>query len=146
MNNISTSGISITLTGSRVLPMIQLTQFADDADPFDIDHTTISQNAMNANGDMVVWSTPTAKPITLNIIPGSDDDNNLQLIANSNTTQGRNIKPLDEFQMIASYQDGRRVIAKGGVIVSADLGTSAATQRRKSKQYVFAFQEIYSDN
>lgn len=143
MNNISTSGLSVTLTGARVLPMVQITQFADDADPFDIDHTPISSHAMNANGDMVVWSTPTTKQITLNIIPGSDDDKNLQLIANSNLTQGRNIKLLDELQMVASYLDGRRVIAKGGVLVSADVATSAATQRRKSNQYVFAFQEIY---
>lgn len=143
-HNISVSGLQISVLGSKVLPVFTLTSFADDADPFDIGTVDISDQGINANGDMVVWSTPVVKEITINLIPNSEDDRNMQLVASSNLTQGRSYKVLDELQLVGSYPDGTRVVAKGCVLKSADIGTKSAQFRRKTNQYVFAFQEIYS--
>jgi len=146
MYNVSAAGLSVRVTGFKVIPNFNLTAFADDADPFSIDQVQIADHANNINGAMVVWSKQTNKIVNINLIPESEDDINMTTAAMANLTQGGNFKQLDQIQMIATYPDGARVIAKGGVIIAADLGKSTGQERKKSKQYTFAFETILPYN
>ena len=81
MENIGGFGFKAILTASETFPVgIQLTQFADDADPFDSPVIKIRDTAMGLNGDLLAWGKAVPIPITFNIIPHSDDDLNLSVI------------------------------------------------------------------
>ena len=146
MENVSGSGLVITLVASKTMPTgMQITQFADDADPFDMPSIAIGDKAMGLNGDLVTWRKAVPKDVTINVIPGSDDDVNLQILAQANTP-GRGRFPLnDEITMTAVYPSGSVVIAKGGTITNAAPGNSVASSGRlKTKAYVFAFESVLS--
>ena len=93
MQDISASGISLLVKGSVTFPNgFTVTQFADDADPFDLPALEIAATAMNLNGELVTWSAPQPINPSLNVIPGSEDDNNLSALFEANrAAQGRTI-------------------------------------------------------
>ena len=59
MQDISASGISLLVRGSVTFPNgFTVTQFADDADPFDLPALEIAATAMNLNGELVTCRPP----------------------------------------------------------------------------------------
>jgi len=84
-NDVSGFGLRIRLTASRTFPAgITITQFADDADPFDIPSLQIADTAMGLNGDLISWSKANPIKPTLNVIPASEDDRNLAVLLEAN--------------------------------------------------------------
>lgn len=144
MNDISASGISILVKASKTFPQgFSVTQFADDADPFDLPSLEIAATAMNVNGVMVTWSSPQPIVPTLNVIPGGDDDNNLAILFEANRAAGGKVVARDTITMVATYPDGSTVTLSNGKMTSGFPGKSVASAGRlKSKAYAFAFQDI----
>lgn len=144
MQDISGSGISITFKFSQTFPSgFTFTDFADDADPFDMPALIIAATAMNVNGQMVTWSAPTPILPTINAIPGSNGDNNLAIAFEANrASQGKRIAK-DIVTIVAVYPDGSTCTLSNGKMISGFPGKSVASAGRlKSKAYAFAFQDI----
>ena len=144
VNNISGFGLRVTIHASTTFPQtIGVTQFADDSDPLDIPSQQLADKAMGLNGDLVTWSTPNPILGTLNVIPGSNDDLNLQILANANRVAKGKASNRDIITMVLSYPDGRVATLTNGVITDGMLGNSVASAGRlKSKAYAFAFENV----
>lgn len=144
MFDTSAIGVSIRCLASESFPAgFTLTSFADDADPFDIPAIDIAEVAMNVNGDMVSWSAPNPITITINVIPGSEDDNNLSVIFEANRAARGKRNARDIITMVASYPDGSSITLSEGKMTNGVPGNSPATAGRiKSKEFSFAFQNL----
>lgn len=144
MEDISVTGISLTITASETFPNgFTFTDFADDADPFDMPALVIAAAAMNVNGTLVTWSAPAPILPTINAIPGSPGDNNLSILFEANRpAQGKRIAR-DVITIVGNYPDGSSVTLSNGKMLSGAPGKSAASAGRlKSKPYAWAFQDI----
>lgn len=144
MQDVSGFGLRLRLTASVTFPAgITITQFADDADPFDIPSIQVADTAMGLNGDLVSWST--ANPIvpTINVIPGTDDDRNLAILLEANRVgRGKN-GSRDVITLTGIYPDGRTTTLSNGKITNGSPGNSVASAgRMKSKAYQFAFEGL----
>jgi hypothetical protein len=142
MSNISGFGLLVTVRASNTFPAgFTVTQFADDADPFDLPSIQIGDKAMGLNGDLVTWSKANPIAITLAVVPGSSDDINLGILFEANRPGRNKFTMRDEITMTAVYPDGRTTTLTGGAITDGMPGNSVASAgRMKSKQYGFAFE------
>lgn len=141
-NDVSGFGIVVGLVASVTFPAgITITQFADDADPLDMPSIKIADTAMGLNGDLITWAKANPLPATLNIIPGSNDDTNLSILAEANRVgQGKN-GARDSITMTVRYPSGKVVTLSQGVITDAMFGNSVASAgRQKTKPFVMSFQ------
>ncbi|MCO8160978.1 hypothetical protein NRB16_24465 [Pseudomonas sp. LJDD11] len=146
MYDISATGLSLTIIAHKTFPNgFPVTEFADDADPFDLPTVVAATAAMNVNGDLVVFSSPQPILPTLNVIPGSEADNNLQILFEANrAAKGKKVAG-DVVKIVASYPDGSTLTVSNGKILSGNPGNSVASAgRKKSKAYAFAFQDLSS--
>lgn len=142
MSDISGFGLRITITASETFPNgIEITQFADDADPLDQPAQQLRDKAMGLNGQLVTWGKAIPIPATINVIPGTEDDQNLQVLAEANRT-GRDKRAVQDIvTMVITYGNGDVVTLTEGAIMSAIIGNSVASAGRlKSKPYEFAFE------
>lgn len=144
MNDISVFGLRVNLIASETFPSgIVLTQFADDADPFDSPSTQIRDKAMGANGDMITWGKANPIPLTINLIPGSEDDENMGVLLEANRVAKGKFGARDVITINVQYPDGRSRNFSQGVITDGILADSAASSGRlKSKPYAFAFENM----
>ncbi len=142
MQDVSGFGLIVTLYASVTYPAgINLTSFADDSDPFDLPSIQLRDKAMGLNGDLVVWGK--ANPIvpTLAVIPNSEDDKNLQVLAEANRVQKGKAARRDVIRIVAVYPDGETLTLTQGAITDAPIGNSIGSSgRMKSKAYGFAFE------
>lgn len=143
-NDVSGFGLRVRITASRTFPAgFTVTQFADDADPFDLPSIQVADKAMGLNGDLVTWAK--ANPIlpTINVIPGSDDDRNLAVLLEANRVGRGKSGARDTVTMTGTYPDGRSITLSAGVITDGMPGNSVASAGRlKSKSYAFAFEAM----
>ncbi|WP_058909735.1 phage tail fiber protein [Entomohabitans teleogrylli] len=141
-NDISGFGLRVTLRASVMFPAgITLTQFADDADPLDSASLKLGDAAIGLNGDMVSWRTLNAIPVTLNILPNSDDDKNLRILAEANRVAKGKKSTNDSITMTIYYPSGETRMLTGGTIVDAMIGNGVTSSGRlKTKSYAFKFE------
>lgn len=144
MENITGSGLVITLTASNTFPQgLTLTQFADDADALDIPSIKVGDSAIGLNGDLVVWNKAAVKPLTINIIPGGQDAINLGILLAANTPGRGRFPARDEIYLTAIYPSGATVTAIGGAITDGQPGDGVASAGRlKTRAFTFAFEDI----
>lgn len=144
MQDISATGISLLIKADKTFPNgFTVTQFADDADPFDLPSLEIAATAMNVNGELVTWSSPQPINPTLNVIPGSEDDNNLATLFEANRAAAGKTVVRDIITIVATYPDGSTVTLSNGKMTSGFPGKSIASAgRMKSKAYSFMFQDL----
>ncbi|MDE9446794.1 hypothetical protein KKJ04_14570 [Xenorhabdus bovienii] len=144
MNDVSATGLSLVIQATKTFPSgIQITQFADDADPLDLPAVDIAQTGMDINGNLTVWSTPTPQTVTMNVLAGSEEDENLSILLEANTAKRGRRPAGDVITLVASYGDGSTTTARNGKITNGSRGNSAASAGRlKSKQYTFVFQDF----
>ena len=143
MENISATGLEVTLRASQTFPQgFTVTAFADDADPLDGPNVDIGDSAMGVNGDLIVWNTPVPLEITLNVLPGTEDDRNLELLAEANRMAKGKISARDNITMTFRYPvAGKRCTLVNGHIRSIPPVYSAAGAGRiKSRAYTFRFE------
>lgn len=141
MHNVSASGFVATLRASKTFPSgIQLTAWADDADPFDIPPVIAATADMNLNGEMVVFNSPTPVPLTINLIAGSPDDENMSILLDANTAGFGKTVAQDVITLTGTYPDGRTVDLSEGVLISGiPTPGIASAGRLKSKAWAMTF-------
>lgn len=142
--DVSATGFSLTVTADKTFAQGFLcTAFADDADPFDLPAATVAEVSMNANGELVTWSSPQPQEVTINVLPGTDEDKNLMSLLDANTARKGRRAAGDIITMVASYGDGSTMTARNGKITQGSRGMGVASAgRHKSKAYTFAFQDF----
>jgi hypothetical protein len=142
MQDISAFGLRIILRASNTFPMgVELSQFADDADPFDVPAQQITDKAMGLNGDLVRWSKANPIVATLNVIPDTDDDRALSVLFEANRVGRGKKSARDVVTMVAIYPDGRTITYTPGCITDGIAGRGVASSgRMKTKPYTFAFE------
>lgn len=142
MNDISGFGLKVQIVASVTFPAgITITQFADDSDPFDVPAQDIADKAMGLNGDLITWSKANPIMATLNVIPESEDDINLSILAEANrAAKGKN-SARDVITMTVMFPNGKVWTASPGAVMNFSPGDSVASASRlKSKPYAFAFE------
>ena len=144
MQDISVFGIRVQVVASETFPAgISITQFADDADPFDSPSIQIRDKAMGVNGDLISWSKANPLPVTLNVVPNSEDDKNLGVLFEANRVGKGKQGARDVITITAIYPDGRTASFTQGVITDGMPANSATSAgRMKSKAYSFMFQDL----
>jgi len=142
--DISGFGLKVWLVASETFPAgFPITQFADDADPFDIPAITIAETGMGVNGDLVKWSTAKPISITINVIPSSTDDQNLSILFDSNRVAKGKRGARDKITLTGIYGDDRVITLTDGIITEGMPSDGVASAGRlKSKQYSFVFEDI----
>ena len=142
--DISGFGLQINLIASNTFPSgVTISQFADDADPFDTPAIQLADKAMGLNGDMVTWSAPAPLDVTLNIIPGSEDDDNLSALAEANRVSKGKSSARDQITLVAIYPSGKVRTFSGGRLTNAIPADSVASSGRlKTKPFTFAFEQL----
>lgn len=146
--DISGQGLEINLLASNTFPLgIVISQFADDADPLDIADIQIAETAMGLNGDLVAWNIANPIPLITNLIPGSDDDVNMAILAEANRVGRGKTSAKDKITANILYPDGRIITLTDGRITNAPATDSVAgAGRKKSKTYTFAFENKIGGN
>lgn len=141
--DVSGFGLSVNITASKTFPNggFTVTQFADDGDPFDTPEITVADKAMGLNGDLIVWSKASPIEVSLNVIPGSDDDKNLAILLEANRVGKGKSSARDVITMTGIYPAGPNLVLTAGKITVGMVGNSVASSgRMKSKKYTFAFE------
>ncbi len=141
-HDISGFGIQVQVFASNTFPAgINLTQFADDADPFDLPAIQIADKSMGLNGDLITWSKASPVTVTINLISGSEDAINMDVLAEANRMAQGKASARDLITMTGIYPDGRAITLWGGAITNAMPGDSVSSAgRKKSKTYTFLFE------
>lgn len=142
MADISGFGTVVTLVTTDSFPSgLVITQFADDSDPVDLAAIDIADKAMGLNGDLITWAKAVSVPLVLAVIPGSIDDEALQLLAEINRPSRGKPSVGETIQANVLYPDGSNVTLVNGRIMNAAFGKSiSGSQRLKTKIYTFAFE------
>lgn len=142
MQDVSGFGATVSLVANKTFPAgIAITQFADDADPFDAASIKIADAAMGLNGDLVKWSKAVPNPVVINVIPGSTDDVNLSILANANRVSQGKSGAGDTITLTVVYPDGSVVTFSNGIITDAMFGKSISSAGRlKTRSYAFSFE------
>ena len=146
MNDVSATGFSLQLRASVTFPSgFGITMFADDADPFDLPVVSAAEVASDINGNMISWSTPIPQQVTINVVPGSEEDQNLSILLEANIAKRGRRHAGDVITLVGTYADGSTTIGRNGKILSGSRGKSVASAGRlKTKVYTFAFQDFDS--
>lgn len=142
MPDVSATGLKIKLICLPTFPAgISISQFADDADPLDTPDLEMAQYAMDINGSLVLWRTPKPIEVDLNVLPNTQEDQNLSILADTNRVSKGKVSVADNITLVATYPDGTTKVLDNGALVSAPPMTSAASAGRlKTKHYKFVFQ------
>lgn len=146
MENISGFGFQVNIIASNTFPTgFNVTEFADDADPFDIPSIQISDTAMGLNGDQITWSKANPIKITLSVIPGGVNDTALSILLEANRVSRGKSGAQDVITMTGIYPTGNFITLINGVITDGMPGNAVSSEGRlKSKSYVFSFESKVS--
>ena len=102
----------------------------------------MAESGMGINGDLLVWNKPVKLDISISVVPGGADDENLAILATANRTGKGLANARDVITMTAMYADGRTTTLSEGFITGAVLINAAQTAgRMKTKTYSFTFEK-----
>jgi hypothetical protein len=140
--DISGTGTVVVLKASTTFPNgLSISQFSDDSDPLDLASLQIADTAMGLNGDLLIWSKANPISLTLNVVPQSADDVNLQILGDANRVGAGKVSAKDQITATVVLPDGSIVVLNKGVLKNYMPGNSiASSQRLKTKSYVFEFE------
>lgn len=144
MHNVSATGIKMRLVASLTFPAgFDITQFADDGDPLNSENLTIAETAAALNGDLVAWGKPNVIPLTVAVLPDTDEDRNLSILWNVNRIGKNKVAVQDVITLVVTYPNGDQKILSNGVMISGPaLNSGTAEGRLKTKEYEFSFESI----
>lgn len=142
VQDVSGFGLVVNLQASLTFPFgLQVMEFAGDTDPLDMASVDIADTLMGLNGDLIVWAKAIALPMALAVIPGSNDDTNLQILADANRVGPGKAAAADIIQAAVVYPDGSIVQLNNGRMISAMFGRSVAgSGMQKTRVYTFKFE------
>ena len=142
---ISGIGLKIQVVASTTFPGggFILSEFADDADPFDLPSMDVGDTAMTLNGTLAVWSKANPISVAISLLPNTPEDINMQVLFEANRAGKGKIVANDIITMTGIYNDGSTVTLTGGWLVNGMPSNSVSTEQRlKSKTYTFSFENL----
>lgn len=144
MNDISGFGAKVQVVADKTFPAgFSLSQFSDDTDPFDLPSVQIRDKAMGLNGDLITWAKASPLGIALAVVPGSEDDRNLQALYDANRVGKGKTSAADKVTITVAYPDGRTLTLSEGCITDGPPGLGLASAGRlKTSTYQFAFENV----
>lgn len=145
MADVSAVGLSIRLTASITFPNgINLTSFPEDGDNGINGNTDIADNASGLNGDLITWKKVNGIEYTLNIIPNTDDEKNLDTLFQANRYSKNRKAVSDEITVVETNPiTGATKTYKKGIIKSGAVGYQYGGDGRiKNKSYGFVFEDV----
>jgi hypothetical protein len=144
MTDISGSGLEIEVKASETFPSgFTVTQFTEAADMISSDVLAIAETAMGANGDIQSWGTPSVIPLTINVIPNTDDYENLRILCEANRLGKGKTRAGDEITVILSYVSGSRITLSNGTPISFPAVTAISGDGRINHgEFTFNFENI----
>lgn len=142
VQNVSGFGFRVRLRASVTFPTgFDVTQFADDSDPFDTPEIQVADKKMGLNGELIIWSVASPIEVKIAVVPGSDDDVNLAILLEANRVGAGKASAQDEIDLVGLYPQGNDLSLVGGAITNGPVGSSIASAgRMKSKVYSFTFE------
>jgi hypothetical protein len=141
--DISGFGTLLLLTANITYPTgVPITAFADDSDGIDFPSIQIADGAMTVNGILAKWKVAKAIDLTLNVLAGSPDDENLTYLLEANRPAQGKLNVSDIVGIVATYPNlGITATYVDGFISDGMPGTSlSSVGRLKTKTYMFKFQ------
>lgn len=144
MQDISGFGARVRVVASKTFPSgFDLTQFADDTDPFDSGSVQIRDKAMGMNGDLITWSKAAPVPVSLAVVPGSEDDRNLAALYAANRVGKGKSSAADVVTITVVYPNGRTKTFQNGALTDGPAAVGIASAgRMKTSTYQFAFENV----
>lgn len=144
MEDISGFSLRVQLVASTTFPAgITLSQFADDADPFDLPSQQIGDKAMGLNGDLLFWSKANPLLVTLNMIPAGDDAKNLKILLEANRVGRGKFSAKDVITITAVYPDGGTLTLSNGKLTDGFFGRAVSSAGRiKTGAFAFVFEGV----
>lgn len=140
MADLTASGVRYILKASVTFPSgFEISEVADDADPFDSPVVTIGEAAMDINGFLKYRQAPQPIPATLTVSPNTEEDKNLQKLLLRNSVQSGSVGAKDVITLTKVFPDGRQQALMKGRLLSGMFGDSISNTGLKSKPYAFAF-------
>ena len=131
-----------------------ITQFSDEGTPFECPDIDVSTNAKNLNGQMVSSRTPSVYPVSITVIPGSEEDMFLQRRLAEAAIQPGNVTSIAElaisslivsFPAIDESGEGSHAIDytfTNGRLKGGPMGPSSSAEGRMSaRTYTFEFEK-----
>lgn len=142
MSDISGTGLKIFIIATSSFPIgFEVSSFADDADPLGLESIQIADKAMGLNGDLISWGKASPIPMTLNVLPRSEDDTNLGILAELNRIGRGKTSSKDVITAIITYPDELPLTLTKGVITDFIPGNPVSGDGRlKTKPYIFSFE------
>ena len=153
MIDISTVGAKIDITFNDNKRKI-ITQFSDEGTPFECPDVDVSTNAKNLNGQMISSRTPSIYPVSITVVPGSEEDMFLQSRLAEAAIQPGNVTSIAELEVsslivsipaINESGEGSHAIDytfKNGRLKSGPMGPSTSAEGRMSaRTYTFEFEK-----
>jgi hypothetical protein len=144
MNDVSGFGLKIRVVASLSFPSgFDVTQFADDADPFAVPSQQVRDKAMGVNGDLIVWSKANPINISLSLIPKSEDDRNMAVLFENNRVGRGKQGSRDVITMVGIYPDGSTIMLTEGAITDGMPGRGVVSAGRlQTPTYQFSFENV----
>lgn len=141
-------GSLIQIVASITFPAgFSVTNFSDDADPFDLPTLQITDKTMGVNGDLITWTVAKPVIIAINVIPDSDSDRNLSILFEANRAARNKFVARDIITMSTIYPDGSSTILSTGKCTDFNPSKSlAGSGRLKTRNYMFAFENYTNAN
>lgn len=148
MIDTSIFGLSAQIIANQTFPNgFTVTEWADDADPLDSPDLQVADTAMGPNGDLVVWSRPMGIEISMNLIPTSPGDTNLDVLLSANRVAKGKFGARDICSIVWTYPNGMKVTASSGKLITGTLVPNASSAGRlKTRHYVFRFEQLTKAN
>ena len=142
MHNLSGYGLTAVVQADVTFPSgFTLTQFADDGDSLDIPSIKVAETAMGMNGDLITWSKAAPLLLTVNLVPNSEDDKNMEVLLEANRVGKGKLSARDVITLTVIFPDGDSTTYYNGVLTDGMPGRPIqGSGRMKSKAYTFAFE------
>ncbi len=146
MSNISALGTQVKVIASKSFPIgFDVADYADDVDGLVFDAQDIANTAMTLNGNLLVWNKATPIPISISVVPGGSDDQNLGVIFVFIRVAVGTMSVKDLITFVIPFPDGRIVTVSGGTMISGQSASSVSSDGRfKTKTYTFQFESKVS--
>ena len=135
-------------------PEWTISEFSDEGTPFECPDVDLSTNQKNLNGQMISSRTPSIYPVSITVVPGSEEDMFLQRRLADAAIQPGNVKSIDELAVsslivstpaIDESGEGSHAIDytfTNGRLKSGPMGPSTSAEGRMSaRTYTFEFEK-----
>lgn len=151
---VDVSGVfpKVTIVSSGIPPLINITKFADDSNPIDVEHVEVTGHGINVMGELVTWEKPAAYILSISVLSGTEDDINLRmLLEESHARSGGNLANLAPTLNLRKSIGKRNILGivntedsetyTNGKIVNGRPGAAIDSEGRKlTNTYSFVFE------